>query len=91
MAARQLSTRGLAVRSGINHSTIYRLARGDREPSLATAVALLKILGTRIADAPAEMADPYPAWQDDFAKMRLAREVGLESRQERAEVHGSSR
>jgi DNA-binding XRE family transcriptional regulator len=44
MAARDLSTRGLAMRSGIDHSTIYRLGKGDREPSLATAVALLKVL-----------------------------------------------
>lgn len=46
MAARQLSTRGLAARCGIDHSTIYRLAHSEREPSLATAVALLKVLGT---------------------------------------------
>jgi transcriptional regulator with XRE-family HTH domain len=46
MAARQLSTRGLAARCGIDHSTIYRLAHNEREPSLATAVALLKVLGT---------------------------------------------
>jgi transcriptional regulator with XRE-family HTH domain len=46
MAARGLSTRGLAARSGIDHSTIYRLAQGSREPSLNTAVALLRVLGT---------------------------------------------
>jgi len=46
MAARRLSTRGLATRCGIDHSTIYRLAHGEREPSLATALALLKVLGT---------------------------------------------
>jgi transcriptional regulator with XRE-family HTH domain len=46
MAARRLSTRGLAARSGIDHSSICRLARGEREPSLATAVAILKVLGT---------------------------------------------
>jgi transcriptional regulator with XRE-family HTH domain len=46
MAARRLSTRALAARCGIDHSTIYRLAHGEREPSLATAVALLKVLGT---------------------------------------------
>jgi transcriptional regulator with XRE-family HTH domain len=46
MAARRISTRGLAARSGINHSTICRLTHGEREPSLSTAVALLKVLGT---------------------------------------------
>jgi transcriptional regulator with XRE-family HTH domain len=44
MAARGLSTRGLAARCGIDHSTIYRLAKGSREPTLTTAVALLKVL-----------------------------------------------
>jgi plasmid maintenance system antidote protein VapI len=46
MAARRLSTRGLAARSGIDHSTICRLTHGEREPSLSTAVAILKVLGT---------------------------------------------
>jgi ribosome-binding protein aMBF1 (putative translation factor) len=59
MAARGLSTRGLAARSGIDHSTIYRLAKGSREPSLNTAVALLRVLGTeplhsRLAETPLE-------------------------------------
>jgi transcriptional regulator with XRE-family HTH domain len=49
MAARGLSTRGLAARCGIDHSTIYRLVKGRREPSLATALALLKVLGTEPA------------------------------------------
>jgi transcriptional regulator with XRE-family HTH domain len=49
MAARRLSTRALAMRTGLDHSTIYRLALGARAPSLATAVALLRILG---ADPP---------------------------------------
>jgi transcriptional regulator with XRE-family HTH domain len=56
MAARGLSTRGLASRCGIDHSTIYRLAKGSREPSLTTALALIKVLGTeplhnRVAEA----------------------------------------
>ena len=56
MADRQLSTRGLAARCGIDHSTIYRLAHSEREPSLATAVALLKVLGTEpIRFVPAEV------------------------------------
>jgi transcriptional regulator with XRE-family HTH domain len=46
MADRRMSTRGLAARSGIDHSTICRLTHGEREPSLSTAVALLKVLGT---------------------------------------------
>jgi ribosome-binding protein aMBF1 (putative translation factor) len=44
MAARGLSTRMLAIRAGINHTTIHRLAAGERQPTLATAVALLRVL-----------------------------------------------
>jgi transcriptional regulator with XRE-family HTH domain len=47
MAARGLTTRGLAMRTGIDHSTISRLMQGDRDPKLATAVALLRVLGTQ--------------------------------------------
>jgi transcriptional regulator with XRE-family HTH domain len=47
MATRRMSNRGLAARTGINHSTISRLTQGEREPSLATAVAILKVLGTQ--------------------------------------------
>jgi transcriptional regulator with XRE-family HTH domain len=53
MAARRLTTRGLAARCGIDPSTICRLARGEREPSLATAVALLKVLATEPLHYPA--------------------------------------
>lgn len=44
MSARGLSTRSLAARSGVDHSTICRLTKGTREPTLATAVALLRVL-----------------------------------------------
>ena len=44
MAARRISQRVLAMRSGISHSTISRLLRGDRSPSLTTAIAILQVL-----------------------------------------------
>ena len=47
MAERRISQRALAMRSGINHSTISRLIAGRHMPSLATAIALIKILGPR--------------------------------------------
>jgi transcriptional regulator with XRE-family HTH domain len=50
MAERGMTTRGLAMRSGIDHTTISRLMRGDRDPKLATVVALLRVLG------------PQPLW-----------------------------
>lgn len=45
MAERGMTTRGLAMRTGVHHSIISRLMRGDRDPSLPTAVALLRVLG----------------------------------------------
>ncbi|HEX6655027.1 MAG TPA: helix-turn-helix transcriptional regulator [Candidatus Limnocylindria bacterium] len=44
MADRDLSMRMLSMRAGINHSTICRLMKGDRDPSLTTALALLRVL-----------------------------------------------
>jgi DNA-binding XRE family transcriptional regulator len=43
MAARGMSYRMLAVRAGVDHSTIQRLVMGDRLPSLATAVAIIRV------------------------------------------------
>ena len=47
MAERGLTQRALAMRTGINHATISRLVTGARSPSLSTAVAILRVLGTR--------------------------------------------
>jgi transcriptional regulator with XRE-family HTH domain len=44
MNARGLSTRMLEMRTGLDHSTIYRLTHGNREPTLATAIALFQVL-----------------------------------------------
>jgi transcriptional regulator with XRE-family HTH domain len=44
MKARRMSARMVGARSGIDHSTITRLLHGQRQPSLATAVALLRLL-----------------------------------------------
>ena len=44
MADRDLSMRMLSMRAGINHSTICRLLKGDRDPTLNTALALLRVL-----------------------------------------------
>ncbi len=44
MASRGISQRMLAVLSGIDHSTISLLARGERQPSLGTALALIRVL-----------------------------------------------
>jgi transcriptional regulator with XRE-family HTH domain len=47
LKARKLTQRQLAQRSGIDHSTISRLIRGDRVPSLRTATLLARGLGMR--------------------------------------------
>ena len=39
---KRMSQRQLAVQSGVNHSTISRLIRGDRMPSLGTATKLAR-------------------------------------------------
>ncbi len=45
MAERGMTTRSLAMRSGIDHGTISRVMRGEQDPRLTTAVALLRVLG----------------------------------------------
>lgn len=47
MAERGVTTRVLAMRTGIDHTTISRLRRGANAPTLSTAVALLRVLGSR--------------------------------------------
>jgi transcriptional regulator with XRE-family HTH domain len=42
LKARNLSQRQLAQKSGVDHSTISRLTRGDRMPSLRTATMLVR-------------------------------------------------
>ena len=44
MAARRVSQRMLGHISGVDHSTISRLLAGDREPTLGTALALIRAL-----------------------------------------------
>lgn len=42
LKARKMSQRQLALQSGVDHSTISRLLRGDRTPSLGTATKLAR-------------------------------------------------
>jgi transcriptional regulator with XRE-family HTH domain len=51
---RNLTQRQLAYLSGVNHSTISRLARSDRTPSLKTAAKLIRAFGSEI---PSELVD----------------------------------
>ncbi len=45
LKARKMSQRQLGERSGISHSTISRLVRGNRGPTLDTATKLAHVLG----------------------------------------------
>ena len=49
MAERGVTQRMVALRSGVSHSTISRLIDRDRRPSLSTALALLRVLGSEPA------------------------------------------
>jgi len=51
MAERRVTQRALAMRSGVNHSTISRIVTGDRIPSLRTAIAIFTVLGTPAINA----------------------------------------
>ena len=44
MAAKKISQRALGMRSGVDHSTISRLLRGDQQPSHETVRALYGVL-----------------------------------------------
>jgi DNA-binding XRE family transcriptional regulator len=52
MASRRMTTRMLAVRAGVDHTTVSRLAVGERQPSLATAVAIIRVLAPRPTRGP---------------------------------------
>jgi plasmid maintenance system antidote protein VapI len=45
MHARRISTRMLAMRVGVHHTTISRLLHDKRDPQLSTVIALVRVLG----------------------------------------------
>jgi transcriptional regulator with XRE-family HTH domain len=53
LRARRMSLRQLAVHSGVSASTVSRVVRGDRQPSLQTALRLANVLRT-----PTDIFDP---------------------------------
>ncbi len=56
LKAKKMSQRQLAQQSGVDHSTISRLIRGDRMPSLGTAQKLARGLRELREDSDASMA-----------------------------------
>ena len=52
MKSRRITARMLAHRAGVDHTTIYRLTIGERQPSLATAVAIIRVLTVQPSRGP---------------------------------------
>ncbi|WP_062202788.1 cupin domain-containing protein [Aureimonas sp. AU12] len=57
---RQLTTRQLAVRSGISHSTISLLERDRMSPSIDTLSAILEAMGSTLTGFFSELGDKLP-------------------------------
>jgi transcriptional regulator with XRE-family HTH domain len=57
LKARRMTQRQLAALSGVDHSTISRLVRGERRPTLTTATALRRTLSA-IRSVPDSSTDP---------------------------------
>jgi transcriptional regulator with XRE-family HTH domain len=86
LKARKLTQRQLAQKSGVDHSTISRLMRGDRVPSLHTATLLAHGLGMpqdfgRLDDqsygrngSPAALVE-YALRSDDLLREAEVREI----------------
>ena len=54
MAERGMSYRMVAMQAGVDHTSVYRLTTGDRLPSLATAIAIIRVFQRRArVDQPA--------------------------------------
>lgn len=51
MAERRVTQRALAMRTGVNHTTISRIVSGERSPSLRTAIAIFAVVGTPALNA----------------------------------------
>jgi transcriptional regulator with XRE-family HTH domain len=70
LRARRMSLRQLAVHSGVSASTVSRVVRGDRQPSLRTALQLVRVLGTA-----SERFDPAVDLGGTIGKFEPATEV----------------
>ena len=71
---RQLSTRELAVRSGISHSTISLLERDRLSPSVDTLSAILEAMGSTLTGFFSEVAASLP--HSPFYRFNDLAEIG---------------
>jgi transcriptional regulator with XRE-family HTH domain len=74
LKAKKMSQRQLAQASGVDHSTISRLIRGDRMPSLGTATKLARGLREirEDSDAPAALGIVMTGPQNPTARVEYA-------------------
>ncbi len=74
LKAKKMSQRQLAQQSGVDHSTISRLIRGDRMPSLGTATKLARGLREirEDSDAPAALGVVSVGPQNPTARVEYA-------------------
>jgi transcriptional regulator with XRE-family HTH domain len=74
LKAKKMSQRQLAQQSGVDHSTISRLIRGDRMPSLGTATKLARGLREirEDSDAPAALGVVAAGPQNPTARVEYA-------------------
>ncbi len=70
LRAHRWSLRYLAMRSGVDHSTIARLIHGQRQPSLRTALRIQDALQGRTPSAP-----PFPVGRAAEDPMRTVAEA----------------
>ena len=89
LKAKKMSQRQLAQQSGVDHSTISRLVRGDRTPSLGTATKLARGLRelrddtetphyfglVPIIDQPSDRCVEYALRSDDLLSEPQVRQV----------------
>lgn len=66
MKARGMSARMVGMRTGINHSTVTRLWHGERQPTLATAMALLRLLSSEQVNNSAANGGESRRWPPDL-------------------------
>ncbi|GGE12666.1 XRE family transcriptional regulator [Aureimonas endophytica] len=71
---RQLSTRELAIRSGIAHSTISLLERDRMSPSIDTLSAILEAMGSTLTGFFSEVGDRIP--HSPFYRAEELTEIG---------------
>lgn len=72
LRARRMSLRQLAERSGVNASTVSRIMRGERRPTLRTALRLSRALQGTLGDAGASQLNSLASTADPVTGVERA-------------------